>query len=194
MTRFTRATLVRSAAAGGALAATGLLASGFPGRAAQSASGDRTVLSLALAMERLEIAFYETAIDDAKLSGELREYAETALGHEREHLAYITKALGDTSDVPKLALAAKVTDADAFGRLAVALEDGLVAARNGQAGNLTSERLAAVATIVSVEARHAAWIRDVLGELPAPTPSNPSITAAQATAAIHRTGFVKGSA
>jgi hypothetical protein len=190
MTRFTRATLVRSVAAGGALAATGLLASGFPGRAAQSASGDRTVLGLALAMERLEIAFYQAAIDDAKLTGELREYAETALGHEREHLAYITKALGDTSDVPKLALAAKVTDADAFGRLAVALEDGLVAARNGQAGNLTSERLAAVATIVSVEARHAAWIRDIVGDVPAPRTIDLSLSLDEGRQALSDAGLI----
>jgi len=56
------------------------------------------------------------------------------------------------------------------------------------------ESFAAVATIVSVEARHAAWIRDLLGELPAPAPANPSVTAAQAMAAIRRTGFVKGTA
>jgi hypothetical protein len=51
-----------------------------------------------------------------------------------------------------------------------------------------------VATIVSVEARHAAWIRDLLGELPAPSASNPAQTAAQVRAAIRRTGFVKGTA
>ena len=54
-----------------------------------------------------------------------------------------------------------------------------MAALDGQAAGLTKPSLAAVATIVSVEARHAAWIRDLLGELPAPSAANPSQTAAQ---------------
>ena len=72
------------------------------------------------------------------------------------------------------------------------LEDLGVAALDGQAANLTKPSLAAVATIVSVEARHAAWIRDLLGELPAPTAANPAEGAARVLAAIRRTGFVKG--
>ena len=49
-----------------------------------------------------------------------------------------------------------------------ALEDTGVALYNGQAGNLTPASLAAAAEIVSVEARHAAWARDLAGEIPAP--------------------------
>jgi Ferritin-like domain len=75
-----------------------------------------------------------------------------------------------------------------------ALEDLGVAALDGQAASLTKLSLASVATIVSVEARHAAWIRDLLGELPAPSASNPAQTAAQVRAAIRRTGFAKGTA
>src|SRR5204863_4889777 len=55
-----------------------------------------------------------------------------------------------------------------FLRLAIAMEDILVSSRNGQAGNLSKRRLAAVATIASVEARHSAWVRDLAGEAPAP--------------------------
>ena len=79
-----------------------------------------------------------------------------------------------------------------FAATARALEDLGVAALDGQAASLTKLSLASVATIVSVEARHAAWIRDLLGELPAPSASNPAQTAAQVRAAIRRTGFVKG--
>ena len=64
----------------------------------------------------------------------------------------------------------------------------------GQATGLSKPSLAAVATIASVEARHAAWIRDLIGEPPAPAASNPSETAAQVAAAIGRTGFVQGGA
>jgi hypothetical protein len=50
----------------------------------------------------------------------------------------------------------------------VVLEDVGVALYNGQAGNLTRGALAAAAEIVSVEARHSAWARDLAGEIPAP--------------------------
>jgi hypothetical protein len=48
------------------------------------------------------------------------------------------------------------------------LEDAGVAAYNGQAANLTKKTLGPAAEIVSVEGRHAAWIRDILGLEPAP--------------------------
>ena len=50
-----------------------------------------------------------------------------------------------------------------FEPTALKLEDLGVAAYNAQAPNLTKAALAAAARIVSVEARHAAWIRDVRG-------------------------------
>jgi hypothetical protein len=49
----------------------------------------------------------------------------------------------------------------------VKLEDLAVATYNGQAVNLTPASLKAAARIVSVEARHAAWIRSIVGEVPA---------------------------
>lgn len=81
-----------------------------------------------------------------------------------------------------------------FAKAARTLEDLGVAALDGQATGLSKPSLAAVATIASVEARHAAWIRDLIGEPPAPAASNPSETAAQVAAAIGRTGFVQGGA
>ena len=43
-----------------------------------------------------------------------------------------------------------------------------MATYNGQATNISKGTLAAAAKIVSVEARHAAWIRSIVGEPPAP--------------------------
>jgi len=77
-----------------------------------------------------------------------------------------------------------------FASTARELEDLGVAAYNGAATGLTRAGLTAAAPIVSVEARHAAWIRAVLGEVPAPVASDVSVSAAQATAAVKRTGFV----
>jgi hypothetical protein len=184
----TRATLMRSAAAGGALAATGLLATGFPGRAAEP--DDATILAVALAMERLEIAFYESALERAGLTGELREYAETALRQEREHEAYLEEALGGGRDVPDLRLSPAVSDAEDFTRRAIDLEDVLVWSRNGQAGNLSAERLAAVATIASVEARHSAWIRELAGAVPAPLTVDESLGLEAGTRRLRQAGII----
>jgi ferritin-like protein len=66
-----------------------------------------------------------------------------------------------------------------------------VAAYNGQGANLTRPALAAAVEIVSVEARHAAWVRDLVGKLPAPLAQDQLWSARKATAALLRTGFVR---
>ena len=72
------------------------------------------------------------------------------------------------------------------------LEDTGVAAYNGQGANVTKKVLAAAASIVSVEARHAAWIRDIAKKLPAPAAFDASKTADQVLSAVNATGFIKG--
>ena len=73
----------------------------------------------------------------------------------------------------------------------VALEDFGVAAYNGQATNLTSDALAAAAQIVSVHARHAAWIRSIVGKTPAIQATDRPKTQAQVEAALEATGFLR---
>ena len=80
--------------------------------------------------------------------------------HERAHVAFLRKALGNQADPkPTFDFGNTTTDGDRFAATAAMLEDTAVAAYNGQAANLTKPTLKAAATIVSVEARHAAWIR-----------------------------------
>lgn len=88
--------------------------------------------------------------------------------HERAHVQYLRDALGhDARGEPSTDFGETTADPAAFGAAAVTLEDVAVAAYNGQAGNLTKGALRAAATIVSVDARHAAWIRSIVGESPA---------------------------
>lgn len=56
------------------------------------------------------------------------------------------------------------------------LEDLAVATYNGQAVNLTPASLKAAARIVSVEGRHAAWIRSIVGDVPATEATDPALT------------------
>ena len=77
-----------------------------------------------------------------------------------------------------------------FQATAMVLEDTGVAAYNGQGPNLTKKTLGAAAQIVSVEARHAAWIRDIVKKAPAPDAFDPAKTKEEVTAAVTATGFI----
>ena len=120
-------------------------------------------------MEYVEAAFYEAALEHAGLTGELEAYARAVVVHEREHAAYLAGALGDKADAePDYDLAAVTSGPEAFARTAARLEDIAVGAYNGQATDVTPGAFLAAARIVSVEARHAAWIRSIRNGDPAP--------------------------
>jgi hypothetical protein len=170
-TTVTRARALRTAAlaAGGALATVTAIGAADRLSAAPSPEQDVKVLNLLLLVERVEVAFYEAAIERAGLSGELDEFARAVVAHEREHLAYLENALGDKADPePEYDLTAVTADGAAFAKAAAKLEDIAVGAYNGQATNVTPGAFLAAARIVSVEARHAAWIRSIRNGDPAP--------------------------
>jgi ferritin-like protein len=185
--------LTRRAVVGAsALAAGGAVLAGLPpiGASAPSAQ-DVRVLNFVLLLEYVESAFYAEARGRGRLRGELKQFAEIVGGHERQHVAFLRKALGAAArKPPKLDFGNATRDAKRFVAAAVALEDNNVAAYNGQATNLSPSVLAAAATIVSVEARHAAWIRDIAGERPAVDATDPVRSEASAIAAIRKLGFL----
>ena len=155
-----------------------------------SKAQDAKILQLVLQLEYTQVAFYEEALAQAKLSGDVRQFAQTALGHERQHLAAIKRALGSKAGAkPRFVFGDKTKNAGAFTRAAIQLEDIAVAAYNGQAANLTKGTLAAAAEIVSVEARHAAWVRAIAGEVAAPEPVDSPITAQRVAATLRAFGM-----
>jgi rubrerythrin len=158
--------------------------------AGPSPSQDKRILQLVLQLEYTQVAFYEQALRDAGLRGELRVFAQTALGHERQHLAAVRSALGSkAAGPPRFHFGPNVKSESAFRQSAIKLEDAAVASYNGQATNLTPATLAAAATIVSVEARHAAWARAIAGEVAAPHPVDTPMTATEAVQALHELGL-----
>jgi hypothetical protein len=160
---------------------------------APSPGQDRRIFELVLSLEQLEAAFYAEAVARRAVRGELREFARIVGANEREHVAFIQKALGGAARrAPTFDFGETTADPDRFAVTAVALEDTAVAAYNGQATNLTREALAAAARIVSVEARHAAWMRDILGRPAAVRATDAPRTAARVRADIAKTGFVQG--
>lgn len=184
----------RALAAGGTVLAGGVVIAGLPRLAvsAPSPAQDVEILNFALQLEYMESAFFTEASGSGRLKGELLEFAELVRGHERAHVAFLRNALGrKAGERPTFDFGDATRDPKAFTSAAVALQDLMVAAYNGQAANLTTGVLASAAKIVSVEARHAGWIRAIAGNNPAPKATEVPKTAAEVTAAVNRTKFVK---
>lgn len=130
-------------------------------------SGDPGVLNYAYALEQLEAAFY-TQVIMSQFSG--ISSTETALltdirDHEIAHREFFKAALADAA-IANLEFDFSSVDfgsRDSVLGTAMAFEDLGVSAYNG-AGRLiqTDAYLVLAGKIVSVEARHAAWIRDVI--------------------------------
>lgn len=186
--------LTRLLAAAGAAVAGGVVLGGLPGAAssAPSAEQDVRILNFALLIEYLQAKFYAAATAAGSLTGELRDYARIVGAQEEAHVAFIRSTLGPNArPEPRVDFGNATRDAQEFTKAAVELEDLGVAALNGQAPNLTAAALAAAARIVSVEARHAAWIRDIAGETPAPEAVDEPSAANDVRAALDGLGFLK---
>jgi hypothetical protein len=188
--RFLRLTI----AGAGTLTVGAVLAAGVPrlGQSGTAQARDVEVLNYALLLGELQAAFYRQALRRAKLTGELREYAEVVGGHKREHVQALRQALGTSArKIPRFAFGSAVSSPQRFASTAIAIEELGVAAYNGQAANLSKPALQAAAAIVSVNARHAAWIRAIQDKRPASQPTDEAKTRREVLAEVDRTGFVR---
>src|SRR3954471_4639384 len=184
---------------GGIIAGAGAILAAMPAfaRAASVPKGDVDILNYALTLEYLESAFYAEAVSKGALSGEYARFAKTVQAHEDAHVQALKKVLGSKA-VKKPAFDFKGTTAkqDTFAQTAITLEDTGVKAYQGQAPNIkTPGILAAAISIHPVEARHAAWIRSIVGHgsgppSPAPDAFNPAADMATILAAVKSTGFI----
>ena len=155
---------------------------------------DVAILNYALTLEYLEAAFYTKAEKAGALSGELALFAKTVGAHERAHVAGLKKALGRKAvKRPKFDFKGTTKDADKFLATAVLLEATGVAAYAGQAPRVKSDKvLASALAIHTVEARHAAWARQMAGAKGAPVAFDKPLTMKQVLKAVGKTGFIKG--
>ena len=160
---------------------------------APSPEQDERILNFLLGIEYLQSAFYAQADSEGAISGELAEFARVAGEHERSHVERLRELLGDAAqDEPEFDLGEAVSNEDAFRQAAVTLEDTGVSAYIGQGANLTVEAVAAVTPLVSVEARHAAWILAIAGRHPAPAAADPAASPADVESALERAGLQLG--
>lgn len=130
-------------------------------------SGDIGILNYAYALEQLEAAFYTKIISTpySGISTMEKTYLTDIMAHEVAHREFFKAALG-SSAIETLQVnfsSIDFTSRTSVLGTAMAFEDLGVSAYNG-AGKLISnpDYLTLAGKIVSVEARHAAWIRDMI--------------------------------
>jgi hypothetical protein len=130
-------------------------------------SGDVGVLNYAYALEQLEAAFYIQVASSpySGITGTESTYLQDIRDHEIAHREFFKKALG-TNAIQSLEVdfsSINFSSRDSVLATARAFEDLGVSAYNGAGRLLTSaDNLLIAGKIVSVEARHAALIRDLI--------------------------------
>lgn len=194
MTGWTRRRLVRTAAAGAAIAGGGAAIGsrgGADSQAAPSANTDVEILNFFLLLEYLQEALYRDGLRRAGLTGELADYARAVGAQETEHAAFLAKRLGDRArSRPRPDFGAALSTPERFRAAAIDLEETAIAAYIGQGANLTRQTVGTVATLLSVEARQAAWLRNLAGTAPAPRAADPARKPAEVIAHLHSEGII----
>jgi ferritin-like protein len=166
----TRADFLRTAALGsGAL--LGALAAPASAAAADRVT-DVQILNFGLRFERLQATFYTEADrvgTVGKMAAPKQRWAEVLGAHERAHVRIIKSILGDKAGRRPFFNYHGVTETeDGFTRTAVAMEDLTVALLAGVTPQVHDRKLtAALFGLLTTEARHAAWARNIVKTTPA---------------------------
>jgi hypothetical protein len=193
----TRAGFLKKAGVGaGAVVGGGAIMGLLPSIAsAGTPASDVAILNFALTLEYLEAAFYAEAVTHAgAFDAKTAKFARIVAKHEAQHVAFLKSALGSAAvKKPKFNFKGTTVKQSTFQATAQVLEDTGVAAYSGQGGNIkTPAILGAAVSILTVEARHAGWMRDIRNVPGAPLAFDKSKTKAQILAAVTGTGFIVG--
>jgi Ferritin-like domain len=130
---------------------------------------DVAILRFDLVLEYLQAGLYTEAERLGKLTPKTLSWARVVGAHERAHARAIKGLLGRKAvRSPTFDYRDITSEEKPFIRTAVAFEDLTAALLKWQAPRLDSRSIvAAVITLHSVETRHAAWIRHIVGLQPA---------------------------
>jgi hypothetical protein len=183
-----------TAVAGGAVALGGVLLKGNPESAnAASSTQDSNILNFLLVMEYLQAAFYQDAVDKGALTGDLARFAQVVGAHEKAHVNFLRRKLGSRAGSrPSFDFGSATASENQFAATAVRLEELGLGAYVGQGANLSRKQVLQVGRITSVEGRHAAWIRDIQRQPPAPLAADKGASQSKVAAALRETGFITG--
>jgi Ferritin-like domain len=192
----------RAGAAAGGLGIAAAIVPGLFGGTAQAREGgskkrDIEILNFALTLEYLEAAFYKEAVDRGIYTGAVGTFASVVYSHEATHVATLKSVLGSKAVAsPSFDFKGTTKQWKTFLRTSKVLEDTGVAAYQGQAPRIHQNAvLGPAGAILAVEARHAAWVRDLLyagkSVKPAPEAFSTPHSMSAILAAVKKTGFIK---
>ncbi len=188
MTR--EAFLARATLAAGAVYGLGVVTPFVRKALAQEATGDIGILNFALLLEHLEAAFYDKARQQVPgLDSDAQKLTEELATNEGEHVTALMAVIGTLGGTPTpepgVDFGNALASQSSYLKLAQTFEDTGVSAYNGAGPELESkEALAAAGTIVQVEGRHAALIRMMRGENPAPKAFDDALSIPQVRTAV----------
>jgi hypothetical protein len=186
-----RAAFLRKAAIGSGTLVGALAAPPLAGAKVDEVS----ILNYALGFEFLQSTFYtetERVGTVARMARRKATWARTLGAHERAHVAILKKVLGRNAiRRPSFNFGGVTESEGAFTRTAVAMEDLTVALLTGQLARVRTPALvAAFFSLLTVEARHAAWARRIGGFRPVGQALDEPKTLAQVDRVIQSTGFI----
>ncbi len=190
LTGGSRADFLRKAVIGGSALAAALAA---PASAKHLPKKDTAILRFDLTLEYLQAAMYTEAERLRELRPRTLDWARVVGANERGHVKAIRGLLGrDAVKSPRFNFRGVTEDDRTFTETAVAFEDLTAALLKTQALQVKSRRiLAALVSLHSVEARHAAWIRFINADNPAPADFDKPKSEKAILKAVGATGFIK---
>jgi hypothetical protein len=190
LTGGTRAEFLRKSLVGGGALAAALEAPAVarPGNTAK----DVAILRFDLNLEYLQAAMYSEAERLGEISARTLEWSRVVGANERGHVRAIRDLLGrDAVASPSFNFRGVTEDDRLFTETAVAFEDLTAALLKTQVVQVDSRRvLAALASLHTVEARHAAWIRHIAGIVPSADAFDEPTTRARVVELVDSTNFV----
>lgn len=152
---------------------------------------DLAMVNFDIVLEHLQSALYVEAQRLGALKPKTLAWARVVGAHELAHLAALKAMVDRPPRRPSFNFRGVTEDEDAFAKTAVAFEDLTAAILKWQALRLDSrEILAAAATLHTVETRHAAWIRRILGLDPVTSAFDEPASQSQMARLIDETNFI----
>jgi hypothetical protein len=191
---WTRAGLLRTAVGAGAVVAGGVTMGSRGGGSSLAAQqeADAEILNFFLLLEYVQEGFYRETTEKAQINGDLLTFVQTVSGQESEHVSFLEDWLGDRArDKPALSFADATGSPDTVQETAIYLEEAALAGYIGQGANLSHRTITKVGTLVSAEARQAAWVRNIAGMSPAPRAADPAREADAVVADLRKRGYIE---